>query len=75
MDVLDYLFSTARWTTIYFKWPVLADPNDNMVLELAVAAQRDCIVTFNTRHFVGVGQFGIQVATPFEFLTSIQASQ
>lgn len=38
-----------------------------MVLELAVSAGCQYIVTFNREHFVGCEQFGIQVVTPREF--------
>ncbi len=55
-----------------YQWrPLLKDPKDDMVLELAVAAQCDWIVTFNKRDFVGAEQFGIQIATPREFLWTI----
>jgi putative PIN family toxin of toxin-antitoxin system len=74
-DVLDYLFSVARWTPIHFKWPVLPDANDNLVLELAIAAQCDCIVTFNVRDFTGSDQFGVKIYTPFELLKSAQKIQ
>ena len=44
-----------------------------MVLELAVAAGYDSVVTYNIRDFVGIEKFGIQVTTPAEFLKSIGA--
>lgn len=40
---------------IYFLWrPWLKDPDDDMVLELAVAGRATHIVTFNTGDFAGV---------------------
>jgi predicted nucleic acid-binding protein len=39
-----------------------------MVLELAVAAGCDKIVTHNTRDFLGVERFGIEILTPAAFL-------
>jgi len=42
-----------------------------MVLELAVSAGCQYIVTFNRRHFVGSEQFGIEIVTPREFLEQI----
>lgn len=42
-----------------------------MVLELAVEARCECIVTFNTRDFVGVEKFGLRAITPGEFLREI----
>jgi putative PIN family toxin of toxin-antitoxin system len=71
-DLLTFLCGVARPTAIHYKWPLLPDPDDDMVLELAIAAQCDCIVTFNNTDFLGADQFGIQILTPFEFLQAIQ---
>lgn len=68
-DVLDYICSTARHRPIYYLWrPLLRDPGDDMVLELAVEAQADYIVTHNIRDFAGSEHFGIRVVTPGEYL-------
>jgi putative PIN family toxin of toxin-antitoxin system len=67
---IDYLCSIAHRQEIYYLWrPFLRDPADDMVLELAVAAQCDYIITFNKRDFVGSDQFGIFAITPKEFFT------
>lgn len=71
-DLLDYLCAIANRQTIFYLWrPALRDPNDDLVLEVAVAGGCDCIVTFNTRDFVGAEQFGIRVMKPREFLVEI----
>lgn len=44
-----------------------------MILELAVKARCDSIVTYNTRDFVGVDRFGLQTSKPIEFFQSIGA--
>jgi putative PIN family toxin of toxin-antitoxin system len=68
-DLLDYLCSVAQHHRIYFLWrPVLRDPRDDMVLELAVEAGCDCIITHNGRDFAGAERFGILVVTPGAFL-------
>jgi len=73
-DILDYLCSVAHRHAIFFLWrPFLKDPKDDMVLELAVEARCEYIVTFNRRDFAGSGQFGIAVLTPQEFLRKIGA--
>ena len=73
-DILDYLCSVARRHIIFFLWrPFLKDPKDDMVLELAVEAQCEYIVTFNRKDFVGSDQFGVSVVTPQEFLRKIGA--
>ena len=71
-NILDYLCSVAHRHTIFFLWrPFLKDPKDDMVLELAVEAQCDYIVTFNRKDFVGSDQFGVAVVTPQGFLRKI----
>ena len=71
-DVLDYLCSAGHRHTIFFLWrPFLQDPKDDMVLELAVEAQCDYIITFNSKDFVGSEQFGIITLTPQEFLRMV----
>ena len=44
---------------------------DDMVLELAVAANCDFIVTYNKKDFQGAERFGIGIVTPKEFLEEI----
>lgn len=68
-DFLDYVCTVAHHQEIFFLWrPLLSDPKDDLVLELAVAAGCEGIVTHNERHFAEVGRFGIRVYTPKEFL-------
>jgi len=63
----------GRETDIHFRLrPFLPDPNDEFLLELAVAGRADAIVTHNVRHFVGVERFGIRVLTPRDFLRTIE---
>lgn len=71
-DVIDYLCSVARLREIHFLWrPVLKDPGDDHVLELAVEAECHTIVTHNVKDFAGSERFGIRAVTPGEFLKSI----
>ena len=71
-DILDYLCFIAHRHAIFFLWrPFLKDPKDDMVLELAVEAQCDYIITFNQKDFVGSQQFGINTLTPQEFLRKV----
>lgn len=71
-DIVDFLCSQADRRQIYFLWrPFLRDPADDMVLEVAVEAQCDLIVTFNKRDFAGSEKFGLEILTPQEFLRQI----
>jgi putative PIN family toxin of toxin-antitoxin system len=64
--------SIATQHEIFFLWrPCLRDPKDDMVLELAVKARCDSVVTHNIRDFSGIDKFGISVTTPANFLRNI----
>ena len=70
--VIDYVCAVGLRQRIYFLWrPMLPDPKDDLVLELAVAANCEGIVTFNAKVFLGVEQFGLWIMTPREFLAQI----
>jgi putative PIN family toxin of toxin-antitoxin system len=71
-DILDYVCSVANRRKVYYLWrPFLKDPKDDMVLELAVSAGCDFIVTYNKDDFKGVEQFDVRVMTAQEFLRAI----
>lgn len=73
-DILDYLSSVGRRQEVFFLWrPLLRDPGDDMVLELAVAGRCDAIITYNKRDFRGLSSFGLRALTPKEFLSEIGA--
>ena len=70
--VIDYLCGQAITAKIFYLWrPMLRDPKDDMVLETAVAAGCDRIVTFNVRDFDGAERFGVKIVTPQTFLAEI----
>ena len=71
-DIIDYICSVAaRWKIFYLWRPLLKDPKDDMVLELAVASKSDYIVTYNIKDFEGSQLFGIRVLTAKQFLKKI----
>ena len=73
-DVLDWICSVANSREIHFLWrPILSDPTDDMLLELAIRSRAGRIVTHNVRHFVGeVERFGIRAITPKEFMKELR---
>ncbi len=72
-EFLDYLVSMAIRRNIFFKWrPMLADPGDDFILELAIASGAQFIVTFNLRDFARARGFGIIPIRPAEFLTVLE---
>ena len=58
------------------KWnrrPQLLDPNDEMVLETAIAGHALAVVTFNRGHFIDAcTRFGIEVLSPQEVLRRME---
>jgi putative PIN family toxin of toxin-antitoxin system len=71
-DILDYICRVAKRRTVFYLWrPLLRDPQDDMILELAVVGNCSYIITYNQRDFQGAERFGIRVATPKAFLQGI----
>ena len=73
LDLVDALCHLAiRHKRIQFSWrPYLRDPKDEFILDLAVKARCDYIVTFNEKDFAGAEKFGIEVCGPKAFLQTI----
>ena len=65
-DVLAALAAVAEPVPIHFLWrPVLADAEDEHVLDLAMNGRADMLVTFNQDDFVEASKtFQIEVVTP-----------
>jgi putative PIN family toxin of toxin-antitoxin system len=71
-ELLDFICLIGEHHEIHYLWrPMLRDPKDEMVLELAVGSGCKKIVTFNVRDFKGAEQFGVSVETPGRFLKGI----
>jgi predicted nucleic acid-binding protein len=71
-DLIDFYCVVGVQHEIFFLWrPFLRDPKDEMVLELAVKAGCQSIITYNTRDFAGVEQFGLNLLEPSGFLRLI----
>ena len=52
--LLDAFLSVCKWVPVFYLWrPNLPDEGDNHVVELAVAAGAEAIVTQNVRDFRG----------------------
>jgi putative PIN family toxin of toxin-antitoxin system len=72
-EIIDFVCAHSEPQAVYYLWrPLLPDPEDDHVLEVAVAGRCDTIVTFNQRDFRGAELFGIQVLTPSSFLKEMQ---
>ena len=71
-DFLNYICASCQWVQVHFLWrPLLPDEDDHMVLEAAIAASANFIITFNKQDFEPAKSFGIQMLTPREFMLSL----
>jgi putative PIN family toxin of toxin-antitoxin system len=74
--LLDSIVAVAVPVHLAFLWrPVLRDPDDDMVLEVAANGRANAIVTFNQKHFPeATNRFGIQVLSPGIALKHVRIS-
>lgn len=71
---LRYLASIAHLQDVHYLWrPFLRDPDDDMVLECAVASGSRYLVTHNVRDFARITSLGISPVTPAEFLDMLRS--
>ncbi|MEO8595505.1 MAG: putative toxin-antitoxin system toxin component, PIN family [Candidatus Solibacter sp.] len=71
-EVLNFLCAQASLRRIFFLWrPLLPDPKDDLVLELALESRADFVLTFNFKDFPDMERFGIQAISPKQFLAII----
>jgi putative PIN family toxin of toxin-antitoxin system len=69
LGFIRYLASLAHLQDIHFLWrPFLRDPDDDMLLECAVAAGCKYLVTHNIKDFRRTEQLGVRAVTPGQFL-------
>jgi putative PIN family toxin of toxin-antitoxin system len=72
---LDWFVFISSQHKVHFLWrPLLRDPKDDMVLEAAVAASADYLVTHNVSDFGGASSLGIHVVTPPQLLALIPSA-
>jgi putative PIN family toxin of toxin-antitoxin system len=75
LGFLRYLAAQAHLQDIHYLWrPFLSDPDDDMVLELAVAAGCPYIVTHNVADFRRASELGVTAISPWDFLALIRSA-
>lgn len=68
-QILDNLCAMANRHDVFYLWrPMLRDPGDDLILELAVKANCRYIVTYNKQDFEGVDAFDVNIVDAREFL-------
>lgn len=71
--ILDNFCKLSEYHKIYFLWrPCLSDPQDDHILELAVASGTETIVTHNIKDFKAINKFGVKAITPRKLLEEIR---
>src|SRR6266513_5999356 len=74
--VLDALAAVSEHIRFSFRWrPLLADANDDMVIETAINGAAQLVVTFNLRDFGSVGErFGCRAVLPRDATELVRAN-
>lgn len=71
--ILDGFCLLAEHHKVFFAWrPFLSDPDDDLVLELAVAASSSLVITHNVSDFHGSDSLGVRAITPATALNLIR---
>ena len=73
LELIEALEAFAEPVEVLLKTrPQSSDPNDDMVLDLAINGRAEALVTYNTKHFVKTGKlYGIPILTPVLLLQEI----
>lgn len=70
---LRYLASIAHLQDVHFLWrPFSRDPDDDMIVECAVASGCEYILTHNVKDFRRVEELRVQAITPAELLNLLR---
>jgi putative PIN family toxin of toxin-antitoxin system len=71
--IVDGLCQLADHQQVFFAWrPFLPDPDDDLVLELAVAASAAFVITHNINDIRGSESIGVRAITPATTLDFIR---
>lgn len=71
---IDAVIAMSEPVKTHFLWrPQLRDPNDEMVLDVAVNGRADALVTFNVRDYGDTpARFGVEVLLPRDAIARIR---
>jgi putative PIN family toxin of toxin-antitoxin system len=71
--ILNDICAISNHHEIFYIWrPAVKDPNDDFLVDLAVKAQADYIITYNQKDLLSSAtQFGFSIITPKDFLQLI----
>lgn len=67
--MIDTICLIANHHEIYYLWrPLSTDPNDDFIMDLALKAQCDFIISYNEKHLKNIRKLGINILNPKQFL-------
>jgi len=70
--IIRGICSISNQRQIFYVWrPTSTDPDDDFLIDLAVKAQAEFLVTYNQRNLQPAERFGIKVVSPKQFLQFI----
>jgi len=70
--IIRGICSISNQRQIFYVWrPTSTDPDDDFLIDLAVKAQAEFLVTYNQRNLQPAEKFGIKVVSPKQFLQFI----
>jgi len=77
LELIEALEAFAEPVNVTYKpRPLSSDPNDDLVLDVALNGEAEFIVTNNKKHFVPIAnRFGIQVLSPAEMLFRLKMEE
>lgn len=70
--ILEHLTRESRWVSCRPLPTTLPDPDDEVFLEVALAAGADALVTGNSRHFPAASACGVCVLSPAELVARLR---
>jgi putative PIN family toxin of toxin-antitoxin system len=74
LELIEALEAFAESVEVVVKHrPLSTDPNDDMVLDVAINGQAEALITNNTKHFAESGKrFGVPVLSPAELISKMR---
>lgn len=71
-EILNAICARAEEWPLQPGWlPILTDPDDEPLVQLACESAANRIVTYNTRHLAPASRLGIEVLKPGQFLATL----
>lgn len=71
-NIINGICAISNQRTIFYLWrPLAKDPNDDFLIDLAIEAQADFIISYNIKDLKPIEKLGVLVLNPKQFLQLI----